>query len=37
MGLRIRAIPIDAPVLDLSHRADIPFVTERLAQIEVRL
>jgi glucose-1-phosphate thymidylyltransferase len=37
MGLRIRAIPIDAPVLDLSHRADIPFVTEQLAQIEVRL
>jgi glucose-1-phosphate thymidylyltransferase len=37
MGLRIRAIPIDAPVLDLSHRADVPFVTEQLAQIEVRL
>ena len=37
MGLRIRAIPIDAPVLDLSHRADVPFVTEQLARIEVRL
>jgi glucose-1-phosphate thymidylyltransferase len=37
MGLRIRAIPIDAPVLDLSHRADVPFVTERLARVDVRL
>jgi len=37
MGLRIRAIPIDAPVLDLSHRADVPFVTERLAAVDVRL
>lgn len=37
MGLRIRAIPIDAPVLDLSHRADVPFVTERLAGVDVRL
>jgi len=37
MGLRIRAIPIDAPVLDLSHRADVPFVTDQLAGVEVRL
>jgi glucose-1-phosphate thymidylyltransferase len=37
MGLRIRAISIDAPVLDLSHRADVPFVTEQLAGVEVRL
>jgi glucose-1-phosphate thymidylyltransferase len=37
MGLRIRAIPIDAPVLDLSHRADVPFVTEQLATVDVRL
>ena len=37
MGLRIRAIPIDAPVLDLSHRADVPFVSEQLARVEVRL
>lgn len=37
LGLRIRAIPIDAPVLDLSHRADVPFVSEQLAGVEVRL
>ena len=37
MGLRIRAIPIDAAVLDLSHRADVPFVAEQLAGVEVRL
>ena len=37
MGLRIRAIPIDAPVLDLSHRADVPFVTEQLSGVDVRL
>ena len=37
MGLRIRAIPIDAPVLDLSHRADVPFVSQQLAGVEVRL
>ena len=36
-GLRVRALPIDAPVLDLSHRADVPFVSERLSRVEVRL
>ena len=35
--LRIRALPIDASVLDLSHRADVPFVSERLSRVEVRL
>jgi hypothetical protein len=35
--MRIRALPIDAPVLDLSHRADIPAVTERLRAVEVAL
>jgi glucose-1-phosphate thymidylyltransferase len=30
MGMRIRAWPIDAGVLDLSHRTDVPAVTERL-------
>jgi glucose-1-phosphate thymidylyltransferase len=37
LGIRIRALPIDAPVLDLSHRADIPAVTERLRAVEVAL
>jgi glucose-1-phosphate thymidylyltransferase len=37
LDLRIRAIPIDAGVLDLSQRADVPFVTEQLAGAEVRL
>ena len=37
LGHRIRAIPIDAPVLDLSHRADVPFVTNQLTAVEVRL
>jgi dTDP-glucose pyrophosphorylase len=36
-GARIRALPIDAPVLDLSHRADIPAVTARLQAVEVAL
>jgi hypothetical protein len=35
--MRVRAIPIDAPVLDLSRRADVPFVSRQLAGIEVRL
>ncbi|MGI8403101.1 MAG: sodium:solute symporter family transporter [Gemmatimonadaceae bacterium] len=30
LGMRIRVIHADAPVLDLSRRADIPIVTERL-------
>jgi glucose-1-phosphate thymidylyltransferase len=37
LGMRIRALPIDAPVLDLSHRADIPAVTARLRAVEVAL
>jgi glucose-1-phosphate thymidylyltransferase len=36
-GTRIRALPIDAPVLDLSHRADIPAVAARLRAVEVVL
>jgi Na+/proline symporter/dTDP-glucose pyrophosphorylase len=36
-GAQIRALPIDAPVLDLSHRADIPAVTARLQAVEVAL
>jgi glucose-1-phosphate thymidylyltransferase len=36
-GARIRALPIDATVLDLSHRGDIPVVEARLRGIEVRL
>jgi SSS family solute:Na+ symporter len=37
LGARIRVIHTDAPVLDLSHRADIPVVTARLKSIAVRL
>jgi len=37
LGARIRALPTDAPVLDLSHRADIPAVTARLRDVEVAL
>jgi glucose-1-phosphate thymidylyltransferase len=37
LGSRIRAFPIDAPVLDLSHRADIPAVAARLRAVEVVL
>ena len=37
LGMRVRAIPIDAPVLDLSHRADIPAVAARLDAIRVQL
>jgi dTDP-glucose pyrophosphorylase len=35
--LRIRALPIDAAVLDLSHRADIPAVDAALRAISVCL
>jgi len=35
-GVMIRAIPMSAPVLDLSRRADIAAVVSRLAQIEPR-
>jgi Na+/proline symporter/dTDP-glucose pyrophosphorylase len=37
LGLRIRALPIDAPVLDLSHRADVPAVAARLDALRVEL
>ena len=37
MGVRVRTLPVDAPVLDLSHRADIPAVTSRLAGLKITL
>jgi hypothetical protein len=37
LGMRIRVIHADAPVLDLSHRADIPVVTARLRGVAVTL
>lgn len=37
MGMRVRVLPVDAPVLDLSHRADIPAVASRLARRTVNL
>jgi glucose-1-phosphate thymidylyltransferase len=37
MGMRVRVLPVDAPVLDLSHRADIPTVASRLARLTVNL
>jgi glucose-1-phosphate thymidylyltransferase len=37
LGVRIRMIPADAPVLDLSRRADIPIVTERLRGVALKL
>lgn len=37
MGMRVRVVPVDAPVLDLSHRADIPAVASRLAHLKVNL
>jgi glucose-1-phosphate thymidylyltransferase len=36
-GLRFRAVPMRAPVLDLSSRADIAGVASRLASVDVRL
>jgi glucose-1-phosphate thymidylyltransferase len=36
-GQRFRAVPMDAPVLDLSRRADVAGVAERLAGVHVRL
>lgn len=36
-GLRFRALPMHAPVLDLSSRADIAGVASRLASVDVRL
>ncbi|MGI8499025.1 MAG: sodium:solute symporter family transporter [Gemmatimonadaceae bacterium] len=37
LGVTFDLIPVNASVLDLSRRADIPAVTERLAGVEVRL
>jgi glucose-1-phosphate thymidylyltransferase len=37
LGVRVRALPVDAPVLDLSRRADIPVVSARLAGVPVAL
>jgi len=36
-GLRFRAVPMRAPVLDLSSRADIAAVADALAGVDVRL
>jgi glucose-1-phosphate thymidylyltransferase len=36
-GRRFRAVPMDAPVLDLSSRADIAAVADGLAHVEVTL
>jgi len=36
-GRRFRTVPLRAPVLDLSSRADIAGVAERLAGVDVRL
>ncbi|MBW8838886.1 MAG: NTP transferase domain-containing protein [Gemmatimonadetes bacterium] len=36
-GRRFRAVPMAAPVLDLSSRGDIAGVAERLSSVEVRL
>jgi solute:Na+ symporter, SSS family len=37
LGLRVRALPVRAGVLDLSHRGDIPAVAKRLRGTTVRL
>ena len=37
LGVRFRVLPFDAPVLDLSSRADVAPVAKRLAGSEVRL
>jgi solute:Na+ symporter, SSS family len=37
LGMRVRVIRADAPVLDLSNRADIPVVTARLKDVRVKL
>ena len=37
LGMRVRAVPVRAPVLDLSHRGDIPAVAARLRGKEVKL
>ncbi|HEX7018752.1 MAG TPA: sugar phosphate nucleotidyltransferase [Gemmatimonadaceae bacterium] len=37
LGMRIEAVPVDAPVLDLSRRSDVALVAERLSGVEVRV
>ena len=37
LGVRVRAVPVRAAVLDLSQRGDIPAVAERLRGMPVRL
>ena len=37
LGEKFRVLSFDAPVLDLTHRADIEPITKRLARLEVRL
>lgn len=37
LGMRVRAVPLRLPVLDLSRRADIARVAARLAALDVRL
>jgi hypothetical protein len=37
LGLRIKVIPDESPVLDLSSRADIPRVALALSKAEVSL
>jgi galactokinase len=37
IGMRVHVLPVDAPVLDLSHRADIPVVASRLGGLKISL
>jgi dTDP-glucose pyrophosphorylase len=37
LSMRFTVFPVEAPVLDLSHRADIPGVERRLGSADVRL
>ena len=37
LGLRFKAVPVRAGVLDLSYRSDIPSVAQRLARMQVEL
>jgi len=37
LGVRVRAVPVRAGVLDLSSRGDIPTVSARLRGTEVKL
>src|SRR5256714_14827317 len=37
LGMRVRALPVRATVLDLSHRGDVPVVAARLRGTTVRL